>query len=253
MFGSGAEAQARLQGMLEQRWANTPYENRTSYTLSRVPEPVQRRVIERFRAEVVDRLERAIRLGGGDVPVAQLEDHGCGVGDWTLAYARIAARVSGFDINPQFIARARAEASRAGLAGRVRFEVGALADAVVTPGTDVVCMGGCLQYVDDRTLVELIGRVRDGLRPGGVLYVRVTARNPLEPVSHSRVGFYRSREWYDALFAAHGFAVRDFAFTHEMLLRAAGASLGRRIWPALRLVNVARRKGEYCNWFLTRG
>ena len=68
--------------------------------------------------EVVDRMVGIARTGPGDF----LIDLGSGDGRIVIEAARRGASALGVDIDPSLVARARANAERAGVAGRARFE-----------------------------------------------------------------------------------------------------------------------------------
>lgn len=97
---------------------------------------------------------------------ARIADVGCGYGTSTvlLAKAYPRCRLVGYDTHPASIDAARANAERAGVADRVRFEV---ANAVSFPGTgfDLVAFFDSLHDMADP--VGAARRVRQSLAPGG--------------------------------------------------------------------------------------
>lgn len=98
---------------------------------------------------------------------AEVADVGCGHGRALikLAQAFPASRYVGFDILPQVIERARANAAAAGVADRVRFEQRDVAHGL--PGAyDVITTFDVVHDAADPA--GLLGAIRAGLRPDGI-------------------------------------------------------------------------------------
>jgi SAM-dependent methyltransferase len=100
----------------------------------------------------------------------RLLDAGCGTGENALLAASRGADVTGIDIAPAAIARARAKASERGLA--VRFEV---ADALdlgrLGLTADTVIDSGVFHVFGDDDRARYVASLAAALRPGGACYL----------------------------------------------------------------------------------
>ena len=110
-------------------------------------------------------LDAALRDGG------KVADIGCGDGWSSLGIARAypTVTVDGFDVDPDSIDAARAQASAEGVADRVRFT---LADAASVPAAgdyDLVSMFECVHDMPDP--VGVLRSARRMVRPGGTVLV----------------------------------------------------------------------------------
>jgi SAM-dependent methyltransferase len=117
---------------------------------------------------IKERLERGARVA----------DVGCGHGASTLVMARAFpnSTFAGFDYHPQSIDRARELAREAGVADRIRFEVGS---AKTYPGTyDLVAFFDCLHDMGDP--IGAARHVFESLAPEGAWML-------VEPFAHDRV------------------------------------------------------------------
>lgn len=98
-------------------------------------------------------------------------DCACGTGGHALALAQRGYRVTGSDISAQMIARAEANAARAGVA--IPFRVARFQDLYATFGAQfdaVLCLGNSLPHVlTDSAALESVLNLRVCLRAGGVL------------------------------------------------------------------------------------
>jgi SAM-dependent methyltransferase len=115
----------------------------------------------------------ALAAGGSAVDV------GSGYGTPTLAVARHfpAARVLGIDYNDASVAYARGAAEEAGMAGRVRFEVGSATDL---PGSGYALVSFFDSLHDLGDPVAALVRAREVLAPGGAVLL-------VEPLAADRV------------------------------------------------------------------
>lgn len=98
-------------------------------------------------------------------------DCACGTGGHAIALAQRGYRVVGCDISAQMIARAQANAARAGV--EIPFRVARFQDLYATFGTQfdaVLCLGNSLPHVlSDTAVLESVLNMRGCLRAGGVL------------------------------------------------------------------------------------
>ena len=96
---------------------------------------------------------------------------GCGRGQFELMLAGDAERVLGIDLSPESIDDARAAAARAGVE-HVEFACADVATfALDEPFDTIVCIG-FLHHLDEAGTRDLLRRLLDRLRPGGVLYTQ---------------------------------------------------------------------------------
>ena len=108
---------------------------------------------------VVDRMLELAGVGKGDL----VYDLGCGDGRIVIAAARTrGAHAVGIDINPERIREARANAARAGVADRVRFEQRDLFDVDLRRATVVTLY--LLPGVNQRLRPILLRQLRPGAR-----------------------------------------------------------------------------------------
>lgn len=114
-------------------------------------------------AEVVSLLRRHALPAG-----ARALDLGCGSGIVAVALAReLGCSVEGIDGYAPFIERAKRRAESAGVADRCRFRAGDLREALSGRGYDVAVFGGIGDVLG--SLEQTVRRVREVLRPGGLL------------------------------------------------------------------------------------
>jgi SAM-dependent methyltransferase len=111
-----------------------------------------------------------VRLANDGRLTGQLLDAGCGTGENALLAASQGADVTGIDIAPTAIARARAKASERGLAAR--FEV---ADALdlgrLGLTVDTVIDSGVFHVFDDADRARYVASLAAVLRPAGTCYL----------------------------------------------------------------------------------
>lgn len=118
------------------------------------------------RVRDLDRLRTSLRLAPG----SRLLDAGCGTGQFSIAFAEIGCQVTGIDIAPAMIERARAHGRERAV--DIEWRVGTL-DRIEDPDGryDAVHARNVLQFVEDvpQTLTEF----RRVLKPGGRLFASV--------------------------------------------------------------------------------
>jgi SAM-dependent methyltransferase len=111
-----------------------------------------------------------VRLADEGRLAGQLLDAGCGTGENALLAAGRGAGVTGVDIAPTAIARARAKASERGLTAR--FEVADALDLGPLGLTaDTVIDSGVFHVFGDADRARYVASLAAVLRPGGVCYL----------------------------------------------------------------------------------
>jgi len=110
--------------------------------------------------EEVDFVERSLVL---DRP-GQLLDLPCGEGRHALELARRGHRVTGVDLSPAAVSRARDEARRAGLS--VELIVGDMRSPPAGPFDGACCLGNSLGYLSHADLRAFLRSMHAALRPG---------------------------------------------------------------------------------------
>jgi SAM-dependent methyltransferase len=134
------------------------------------------------RKRDLDRIWDALRLSPG----AQVLDAGCGSGQFAIALAERGARVTGIDLAPEMIIRARAHAAEHGIGDDIEWRVGDvkyLSDPLAV--YDAIFARVLFQFLPDipGTLREL----RRVLKPGGRLLASVPgALSPIYRASWMR-------------------------------------------------------------------
>jgi len=125
--------------------------------------------------------EALVRLFDGNFRGLRVLDIGCGVGEASIAFAQRDATVTGVDVSPVAVERARAETRRLGLDVDLRTVAG-YALPFETGTFDLVYGNGVLHHLELRRSLPEIKRV---LRPGGYGYfIEPSTGNPL-------IGVYR--------------------------------------------------------------
>jgi SAM-dependent methyltransferase len=139
-----------------------------------------------YTRDEVDLLERGFGLRGP----GRLLDLPCGEGRHALELARRGHRVTGIDLSPHAVERARAEASRTGSVAE--FRVGDMRAPPAGPFDGACCLGNSIGYLSHEDLKEFLGAMHASLRPGARWVVDTgTAAESLLPRSAGRTG--RSR------------------------------------------------------------
>lgn len=93
-------------------------------------------------------------------------DLGCGFGDWTELFARLADELHACDLSPAFVAAARARVPAANMT---------CADVrtyAVPRGFELAYVGAVLMYMPDRDALDVLHRLRAAAAPGAVVAVR---------------------------------------------------------------------------------
>jgi SAM-dependent methyltransferase len=242
-------------------WASIPLTGMSSYTFSSLPEWIQEIGQTALRRVVVSYLRDWTRDAQ---PLAKVVDLGCGVGDWTMEYLSFARQVVGVDVNPQFLRDAALRARSQPNGDQVRLVQDNLAAFRDYEGAQLICMGGCIHYLNMQELSTLFQRLRQALAPGGKAYVRTTVTSGLRGAYQTGNGYYRKRALYENLFAESGFdIVRSCSSRHLVVQQLCSDLLelpGPRSREALvefveagcRVRETMRRNNEFWNWFLVR-
>jgi glycine/sarcosine N-methyltransferase len=102
-------------------------------------------------------------------------DCACGIGTQTLGLAKLGFRVTGTDVSPRAIERARNEASERGLDLRLHVADILHLNAVPETGFDaVICMDNALPHFScDEHIAEAAAQIRKKLRPGGTFVASI--------------------------------------------------------------------------------
>lgn len=144
---------------------------------------------------------------------ARVLDCACGIGTQSLGLAQAGFAVTGSDIAAGAVERARAEASKRGLA--IRFHVADMRDLVGVPGEGfdaVICLDNALPHLSSPAeVVRAAAEARGKLRPGGVylaslrdydrlLEERPTVQGPaIYPTPEGRRIVFQLWDWKDEL------------------------------------------------------
>lgn len=203
-------------------------------------------------------IERIAAAKPSRQPFSRVLDLGCGVGDWTLGYLSLARRVVGVDVNAAFLDAARASAStelRGADAEFVKCPIQAWDDF---DGVELVSLGGVLMYLDDSETRALVARLAARLESGAMLYVRSSVVTRLRRPFATPTGFYRTPEWYEALFAHLGFRVADAASSAAVVTQSLAQAVSAPAWVSSFVVEseraerTLRRENDFMNWVLLR-
>lgn len=167
-------------------------------------------------------------------------DYGCGSGENACLLAACGARVTGFDLSPLSIEKARRRAELHGLADRVELDVAEAGKLPYEPQSFDLVTGFAILHHLHMLLPAVYAEIARVLRPGGtacfiepvVNLALFRAARPWVPLStdatpHERQLLYRD---FDGLKAR--FAVVEFAHFH--CLGRAGRVLGDRLHRPLR-------------------
>ncbi|HVF74209.1 MAG TPA: methyltransferase domain-containing protein [Acidimicrobiales bacterium] len=105
----------------------------------------------------------------GLTPEATVVEFGAGTGQFTLAVASWCARVVAVDVSPVMLQRLRTKVGEAGAANVEVVEAGFLTYEHQGPPADLVYSRYALHHLPDFWKGVALRRIRDLLRPGGVL------------------------------------------------------------------------------------
>jgi SAM-dependent methyltransferase len=150
---------------------------------------------------------------GGDRSV-EILDIGCGTGRHAIELARRGYKVTGIDLSPSQIERARAKAAAAGVAPG--FRVG---DARALPfGPEfglalIICEGAFSLMETDEMNFEILRGAARALRPGGKLIMN--ALNGLFPL-HRSVGQFENEGMVEAATEGHVFDLMTFRMRSQL-------------------------------------
>jgi 2-polyprenyl-3-methyl-5-hydroxy-6-metoxy-1,4-benzoquinol methylase len=150
-----------------------------------------------------DLLADAKSVIDADLALNRVLEYGCGVGRLLIPLGRRAKRAVGVDVSPSMLAEARRNCEEFGMAG---IELIASDDlASLEGGFDFICSIAVLQHVPRRTGEQIIGRLVDLLRPGGVGAINVVLAaekwlvwfNAIMkwPLAHKTLNIVRGRRW----------------------------------------------------------
>lgn len=247
---------------LSKKWREKTYSGISSYTLMRQAPLIQEINTCALRSCAVARLRRKT----GDRKFARVVDMGCGTGDWTAAYLDFVATAVGVDVNASFLELAGRRAAMEGKRDRLTLHQQSLMEFDDYAGSDLVCFGACLMYVDGDDMEKLFTRLGRSLTPDAIVYVRATVVKPLRRAYATSGGFYRKPHFYEQCFAKHGFEIIDSASSIDLILKeviAAGIRSRAKTMTLLPL-GIAFRglvgffrllggRNDYRNWILKRG
>jgi len=153
---------------------------------------------------------------GGDRSVPIL-DIGCGTGRHAIELARRGYRVTGIDLSPSQIERARAKAAAAGVAPDLR-----VGDARALPFREefglavMICEGAFPLMETDEMNFEILRGAARALRPGGKLVM--TTLNGLFPL-HRSVGQFENEAMVEGASEAHDFDLMTFRMRSRIKTR----------------------------------
>ncbi len=117
----------------------------------------------------------------------RLLDFGCGPGTYSVQFAHLGYRVTGFDVSPRNVETARVLAARYGMSERTRFDVG-VAEALDYPSShfDIVVGIDILHHVEVASAAAECLRV---LKPDGIAIFKEPVTVPLfDRLRNSRLG-----------------------------------------------------------------
>ncbi len=117
------------------------------------------------------RRELALLLRARPGGLGEVLSLGCGRGRFERMMARQANQVLGVDSSPESIEDARRATQREGVTN-VRFERADVLDLALDRQFDTVVCLGFLHHLREDEAIALLRRIRDHLRPGGLLYTQ---------------------------------------------------------------------------------
>ncbi|MCP4676109.1 MAG: class I SAM-dependent methyltransferase [Deltaproteobacteria bacterium] len=261
MLDTQGTIQSNNVSQLWSSWKNRSYEDITSYTLG-MQLPLMSGIIHHILREcMISRLMRVTR----NRKFKRAVDLGCATGEWTIAYGRLAERVVGVDINESFIEEAKCKIGDSAEASRIDMHAMNLVDYDDYKDVDLVCSGGCLMYIDDDSLDNLISKISESIEPGGYVYIRVSVPNPRRKTYYTPKGFYREASFYEKLCNNHGLEIVDAASSgtvighellRELLKKQGNIRFDTTIQEAVRTVLYMRqllqksKRNHHMNWLM---
>lgn len=179
-------------------------------------------------------VSRAVRLE----PHFTVLDYGCGVGRWTLWFARRVHRVVGVDLSPGMVEAARQAADRAGIRNAEHHAVERMPLPFEDDTFDLVNAVWVLRYItDDDELARTVQEICRVTRPGGhVTFIEMLARREPEFKEHegefSGAAVYRRGGDYRSLFEGCGMMLKENTVSSASPL----------YWPFVAVRDAARRR-----------
>lgn len=179
-------------------------------------------------------VSRAVRLE----PHFSVLDYGCGVGRWTLWFARQVKHVVGVDISPGMVEAARQAADETGIRNAEHAVIDGLPLPFEDSAFDVVNAVWALRYItDDDELARTVGELCRVTRPGGHLtFIEMLARREPEFKEHegefSGAAVYRRGGDYRSLFEGCGMILKESTVSSASPL----------YWPFVAVRDAARRR-----------
>lgn len=183
---------------------------------------------------------------------ARILDLACGWGRHSIELARAGYRVTGLDLSPTLLARARKRAAAAGVEVEwVRADMREVGRAEEFDA--VLSLYSSLGYfLDDEEDLRVLRGARDALRPGGLFLLETMHRDHV-------VGDYADRDWWETADGATVWVEREFdaveGISREWLRWRRGEETGEK-FHALRIRNATewaallRRAGlEPVEWY----
>jgi len=179
-------------------------------------------------------VSKAVRLE----PHFVVLDYGCGVGRWTLWFARKVQRVVGVDISPKMVEAARQAADTAGISNVEHNVIESIPLPFEDGAFDLVNAVWVLRYIiDEDELVRTASELCRVVRPGGyITFIEMIADE--QPVFREQEGefsgptVYRRWEQYRSLFEDCGMTMRESTVSSASPL----------YWSYVLVRNIVRRR-----------
>jgi SAM-dependent methyltransferase len=245
-------------------WSRQKLVDVSSYTLSSKPVWLLEAFQSLFRNLVVARIGEFANSICSGRQLGKVVDLACGAGDWTLKYLDFAERVVGVDISRAFIDSARRAARAHQNPERAEFVHANLLDYQGYSEADLVCLGACLQCMNDGEVDKLFEVLARELRPGTCVYVRTNIAHPFLQSYRTARGCYRTKHDYEQRFQSCGIEIAD-TFTSASVIPAQIAGelsgvrsfqtarmLGSPLWLVHRLGRMVFSRSDHNNWFLVK-
>jgi predicted TPR repeat methyltransferase len=185
----------------------------------------------------------------------EIVDLGCGNGDWTVALAARARRLTAVDFTEPFLELVRQRLAGLPRAPGAELELeltcADLGSYTFARPCDLVVAGAVLQYLGDAELAGLLARCREALQPRrGALYLRATVARWAERRAKQGNGYqaiYRSAAWYREQLARAGFTIHHHQVATDFVADEIGrALLPGALWPLAALpVRALRRSYRF--------